>query len=94
MQVDKAKKRIAKQVNKGFKGYPLISISYFGQNPTCATVVVVQFTAQEGDEVQEERFTSQSDARDDETIQTALIKIIDRADAASVLQDSAVGIII
>lgn len=93
MQVDKAKKRIAKQVNKGFKGYPLISISYFGQDPACATVVVVQFTAQEGDEVQEERFTCQSDARDDETIQTALIKIIDRADAASVLQNSAVAII-
>jgi hypothetical protein len=93
MQVDKAKKRIAKQVNKGFKGYPLISISYFGNDPTCASVVVVQFTAQEGDEVQEERFTSQLDARDDETIQTALIKIIDRADAASVLQDSTVAII-
>jgi hypothetical protein len=93
MQVDKAKKRIAKQVNKGFKGYPLISISYFGQDTACATVVVVQFTAQEGGEVQEERFTSQSDAREDETIQTALIKIIDRADAASVLQDSEVAII-
>lgn len=93
MQVDKAKKRIAKQVNKGFKGYPLISISYFGQNTACATVVVVQFTAQEGDEVQEERFTSQSDAREDETIQTALIKIIDRANAATVLEDSTVAII-
>ncbi len=93
MQVDKAKKRIAKQVNKGFKGYPLISISYFGADPTCATMVVIQFTAQEGDKVQEERLNSQSDARDDEIIQTALIKIIDRADAASVLQDSTVAII-
>lgn len=93
MQLDKAKKRIAKQVNKGFKGYPLISISYFGNDTACASVVVVQFTAQEGDEVQEQRFTSQADARNDETIQTALIKIIDRADAASVLQDSAVALI-
>ncbi len=86
MHVDKAKKRIAKQVKKGFKGYPQISIEYFGQEPSCASLVVVQFTLDEGSEVQEERFASKSDAREDETIQTALIKIIDRAGAISVLQ--------
>ena len=86
MHVDKAKKRIAKQLKKGFKGYPQISIEYFGTDRSCATLVVVQFTLEEASEVQEERFASQSDAREDETIQTALIKIIDRANAISVIQ--------
>ncbi|MFT6269790.1 MAG: hypothetical protein ACJAVV_002617 [Alphaproteobacteria bacterium] len=90
MHVDKAKKRLAKQVKKGFKGYPLIAIEYFGDEPDCATQVVVQFTLEEGSDVQEERFSSQADAREDETIQTALIKIIDRAGANSVMQTDGV----
>jgi hypothetical protein len=94
MHVDKAKKRIAKQVKKGFKGYPQISIEYFGTHASCATLVVVQFTLEENSEVQEERFASQSDAREDETIQTALIKIIDRASAISVVQVPTLTLII
>lgn len=86
MQVDKAKKRIAKQVKKGFKGYPQITIKYLGQSPDCATSVVVQFMLEECADMQEERFASQSDAREDETIQTALVKIIERADANSVIE--------
>lgn len=37
MHVDKAKKRIAKQVKKGFHGYPLVSMEYFGKTPDLAT---------------------------------------------------------
>ena len=33
----KAKKRIAKQVKKGFHGYPLVSLEYFGKAPDSAT---------------------------------------------------------
>ncbi|MFT4653028.1 MAG: hypothetical protein ACI82S_000671 [Patiriisocius sp.] len=93
MHVDKAKKRLAKQIKKGFKGYPLIAIEYFGDKPNCATQVLVQFTLEEDSEVQEERFSSQTDAREDETIQTALIKIIDRANANSVTQTDGVTVI-
>ena len=93
MHVDKAKKRLAKQIKKGFKGYPLIAIEYFGEQSNCATQVVVQFTLEEGSAVQEERFSSQTDAREDETIQTALIKIIDRANANSVTQTDGVTVI-
>jgi hypothetical protein len=90
MHVDKAKKRLAKHVKKGFKGYPLIAIEYFGEKPDCATQVVVQFTPEEGSEVLEERFTSQNDARADETIQTALLKIVERANANTVTEKNEV----
>jgi len=86
MHVDKAKKRIAKQVKKGFKGYPLISIAYFGKDEQLATEVVMSFTLEEGAQAQEERFESKGDAREDEVIQTTLIKVIDRANACSVVE--------
>jgi hypothetical protein len=86
MNVDKAKKRIAKQVNKGFKGYPQITLAYFGKTADCATEVVIQFTLEEGAEVQEERFSSETDVRENEVIQSALLKIIERANANSVIQ--------
>jgi hypothetical protein len=92
MHIDKARKRIAKLVKKGFKGYPQIAISYFGSLPECANQVLVQFTLEEGSEVQEQRFDSKSDAREDETIQTSLVKIIERANAATVLEDNQVVI--
>lgn len=91
MNVDKAKKRIAKQVKKGFKGYPLIAIAYFGETPELATTVSVQFIAEEGAEPQEQTFTAQHDAREDETIQTVLLKIIERADAKSVVETPGVA---
>ena len=85
MHIDKAKKRIAKQVKKGFKGYPQITLAYFGKSPEVACEVVISFTAEAGAEVQEQRFFSTVDAREDEVIQSALVKIIERADAGSVI---------
>jgi hypothetical protein len=93
MNVEKAKKRLAKQIDKGFKGYPLISIEYFGDTADVAKQVVVQFTLEEGSAAQEEIFASKIDAREDETIQTSLVKIIERAGAASVIQTDGVSLI-
>ncbi|WP_320838171.1 hypothetical protein [Zhongshania sp.] len=53
MNVDKAKKRIAKQVKKGFHGYPLISLAYFGKSPDSASEVVISFILEEGAAAQE-----------------------------------------
>ena len=86
MNVDKAKKRIAKQVKKGFHGYPLVSLEYFGKTPDSASEVVISYTEEEGAESQKQTFVSGSDAREDETIQSTLLKIIERADAKTVTE--------
>jgi len=86
MHLEKAKKRIAKQVQKGFKGYPAISLEYFGPNENLATEVLVKFILEEGAEAQEQKLSSENDIREDETIQSVLVKIIERADANSVTQ--------
>jgi hypothetical protein len=93
MNLDKSTKRIAKRVKKGFQGYPQISITYFGASEDCATEVVVGFISEEGVAAQEQKFTSKSDARKDETIQTTLLKVIERADAQTVLEAAGVSII-
>ncbi|MCP4954535.1 MULTISPECIES: hypothetical protein [Photobacterium] len=93
MNVDKAKKRIAKQVKKGFKGYPQLSLAYFGKTADVATEVVVTFTLAEGAEPQQQKFASDNDVREDETIQSVLVKIIDRAGANSVLETEGVTVL-
>ncbi|MGF1724229.1 hypothetical protein [Photobacterium nomapromontoriensis] len=93
MNVDKAKKRIAKQVKKGFKGYPQISLAYYGKTTELATEVIVGFIQEEGTEPQEQKFVSENDVRDDETIQSVLVKIIERAGANSVIEREGVAII-
>ena len=93
MNLDKSTKRIAKRVKKGFQGYPKISLAYFGETVNCATQVVVGFILEEGAAAQEQQFLSETDARKDETIQTTLLKIIERADAKTVVEVAGVSII-
>ena len=91
--LDKSKKRIAKRVKKGFQGYPQISIAYWGQSVDCATDVVVGYISEEGAAIQEQKFSSKGDARKDETIQTTLLKVIERAGAKTVVEVAGVSII-
>ena len=93
MNLDKSTKRIAKRVKKGFQGYPQISLAYFGESVNCATEVVISFTLEEGVDAQEQKFTSKGDARKDETIQTTLLKIIERANAKTVIEVAGVAIL-
>jgi len=93
MNLDKSTKRIAKRVKKGFQGYPQISLAYFGESADCANEVVIGFILEEGAAPQEQKFSSKVDARTDETIQTTLLKVIERADAKTVIEVEGVSII-
>ena len=93
MNLDKSTKRIAKRVKKGFQGYPQISLAYFGESISCATEVVIGFISEEGAAVQEQQFSCKDDARKDETIQTTILKVIERADAKTVLEVAGVSLI-
>ncbi|MDR6982188.1 hypothetical protein J2X32_000796 [Rheinheimera pacifica] len=93
MKLDKAKKRIAKQISKGFAGYPHLSLAYFGTTAERATEVVVKFVLAEGAAAQEQSFVSTEDVREDKTIQSVLVKIIERANANTVTEVAGTGII-
>lgn len=93
MNVDKAKKRIAKQVKKGINGYPKISLAYFGKTSELATEVVISFTLEEGAEPQEQKLVGEHDVREDETIQSTLVRIIERVNPSTVTEVVGVSII-
>lgn len=93
MNVDKAKKRIAKLVKKGFCGYPKLSLEYFGKTADLASEVVISFTLDENAEPQEQKFVSENDTRNDETVQSTLVKIIERSNAATVTLVDGVSIL-
>jgi hypothetical protein len=94
MNLDKSKKRIAKRAKMGFQGYPKISISYSGKSPSHADEVRVEFVMEEGAEAQLERFASKIDAREDEAIQSALVKMIERSEAKTVVQVDTVTVVV
>jgi len=92
MNIEKSRKRISHKVKRGFQGYPMISIAYFGPDDTLATKVTIGFVAEEGDDVQVEKFVTNADIRKDVTVQTTILKIIERADAQTVtLAEGVVG---
>ncbi len=84
MNLDKSKKRISKKVKMGFQGYPTIGISYSGPNESLATEVSLEFVSEEGKEPQTEKFKTESDIREDETVQSAIVKMIERSGAQTV----------
>ena len=93
MNLEKSKKRIAKRAKMGFQGYPQLSITYWGASANQADQVVVEFVFEEGAAIQTEKFSSKLDAREDETIQSALVKMIERAEAKTVLLAATIAII-
>jgi hypothetical protein len=84
MNLDKSKKRIAKKAKMGFQGYPVMSIAYSPQGTEVAEEVIVTFVAEEEVEPMVERFRSKADAREDEVIQSAIVKMIERSGARTV----------
>ena len=85
MNLEKSKKRIAKKLKMGFQGYPTIGITYSGAHELLATEVLLEFILEEGAEPQTEKFTTENDIREDETIQSAIVKMIERSGTQSVI---------
>jgi hypothetical protein len=85
MNLEKSKKRISKKAKMGFQGYPTIEITYLGLNDSVANEVILKLVLEEGAEPQTERFTTVNEIREDETIQSAIVKMIERSGAQSVV---------
>lgn len=70
----------------GFQGYPKMALTYYGKTSALADEVVIEFVLEEGADIQVERFSSKIDVRDDEVIQSALVKMIERSEVKTVVQ--------
>lgn len=86
MNIDKAKKRIAKRIKMGFQGYPSLTIAYKLDENKIATTVLLSLVTEEDSPVQEQAFQSKGNAHDDDSIQSAIVKMIERCEVKSVLE--------
>ncbi len=68
----------------GFQGYPTLGITYSGPHDGLATEVLLEFVSEEGAEPQTEKFSTEGDIREDEAIQSAIVKTIERSGAQTV----------
>lgn len=84
MNLAKSQKRISKKAKMGHQGYPIINIVYSGPNKSLPTEVSLEFIAEEGADPQTEKFVTDGDIREDESIQSAIVKMIERSGAKSV----------
>ena len=85
MHIDKAKKRIAKRAKMGFQGYPQLTITYQGQSAEQPDTVLLSLQLEEHAELQEQKFASKGDARADESIQSTIVKMMERCEVKTVL---------
>lgn len=76
----------------GSQGYPILTISYFGPSADQANRVSLTFVAEEGAEAQVESFNTDGDTREDEVIQAAIVKMIERSGAKTVDQTDGITI--
>lgn len=78
MKIERIKKRISKKSKKGFQGYPVLTIAYYGPDAKLATKVAVGFIKSEDDDVIMERYYSDADVRTEESIQEKIAGLIEK----------------
>lgn len=88
MNIDKAKKRIAKRVKMGFQGYPILTISYQMDDENIASTVLLSLVLEEGAEEQKQPFHAKGSVHEDESVQSAIVKMIERCEVKTVLETS------
>jgi hypothetical protein len=77
----------------GVQGYPEISIAYFGRTADIAERVAVAYIDGAGVTPMEELFNSQSDARQDQVIQSVIVKMIERSKAKTIRQATDIEVV-
>ena len=75
------RKSLRKRVRRGFRGYPVATVAYYGPDDQQASKVVVGTTNGEGQEVAELRrwFSETGDVRFDPVINREIVEFIEMA---------------
>ena len=86
-QIARLKKRIAKKAKRGFRGYPVATLVYYGPDDRRASKVVVAIIEHENGEATEMHkwYSEQGDVRDDLEIIEEVLAFLARFDALTVM---------
>ena len=91
-RIIKAKKSLEKKTKKGFRGYPVGTIAFYGPNNKVASKVSAGIIAQEGAEPKLQRWYSEVDVRRDAYIMKEVLNFIRNNAARSVVMvDQIIG---
>ena len=85
--LDRARKRLSKKAKRGFRGWPVATVAFYGPNDTRATKVAVGILPGEDEEVSElRRWFSEGpgDIRNDAGVTDQILAFIQEAGASSV----------
>lgn len=86
-QRDKLRGSLKKLNRKGFRGYPIATVAYYGPDDQRASKVAVGIVRTEGDEepVLQQWFTESDDVRGDDVINAEIVEFIQQHGARSVV---------
>lgn len=86
-------KRLGKKARRGFRGYPVATIAFYGPDDRWASKVAVGIVLAEGEEATEmQRWTSDRDVRNDPAIGEAILDFIAQFDVKTVaMTDRIIG---
>ncbi|MHB1548634.1 MAG: hypothetical protein ACYCX8_07850 [Acidimicrobiales bacterium] len=84
--IDKFQKRLSKKSRKGFRGWPMATIAFYGPDLSRASKVVASIVHTEAGEAEEMRswLSDDADVRHDEVIGREIVEFIDDHEVKSV----------
>lgn len=90
--IDKFQKRLSKKSRKGFRGWPMATIAFYGPDLSRASKVVVSIMHTEAGEPAEKRswFSADTDVRHDEAIAQEIVEFVADHEAKSVTMASGI----
>jgi hypothetical protein len=84
--IERARKRLRKKARRGFRGYPVATLAFYGPDDTRATKLAVSIVPAQDVEVTDLRrwFSEESDIRNDTGVAEEVLAFIDTAGAKTV----------
>lgn len=92
--LDRASKRLGKKAKRGFRGWPVATVAFYGPDDTMATKLAVGILPSEGADVAELKtwFSKQGDVRNDGGVAEEVLAFIEAAGAKTVaMTDGIIG---
>ena len=86
MKIKRPKSQLKKKADRGFRGYPVATVAFYGPDDKCATKVAVGIVQNEHDEADRmERWFADDDVRKDPTINDQILEFIQSQGVRSVV---------
>ena len=85
MKIKRPKSPLQKKADRGFKGYPVATVAFYGPDDKCATKVAVGIVVNEHEPKNMQRWFAEHDVRKDPTIGQEILEFIKSYSVRSVV---------